>query len=73
MKLDKERQAKANCIKSDLRNILSENNIVDKESFFANIASMISHLDTDIAINVMEDFGKIGKEYAMTIKVTYGY
>jgi len=73
MKLDKERQGKANSIKSDLRNLLSEHSIVDKESFLSDISSIICQLDTDVAINVMEDFGEEGKYQSTAIKVNYGY
>ena len=73
MKLDKERQGKANSIKSDLRNLLSEHSIVDKESFLSDISSIICQLDTDVAIDVMEDFGEEGKYQSTAIKVNYGY
>ena len=73
MKLDKERQRKANSIKSDLRNLLSEHSIVDKESFLSDISSIICQLDTDIAIDVMENFGEEGKYESTAIKVNYGY
>ena len=73
MKLDKEREGKANSIKSDLRNLLSEHSIVDKESFLSDISSIICQLDTDVAINVMEDFGIEGKYQSTAIKVNYGY
>ena len=73
MKLDKERQGKANSIKSDLRNLLSEHSIIDKESFLSDISSIICQLDTDVAINVMEDFGEEGKYQSTAIKVNYVY
>lgn len=73
MKLDKERQGKANSIKSYLRNLLSEHSIVDKESFLSDISSIICQLDTDIAIEVMDNFGEEGKYQSTSIKVNYGY
>ena len=73
MKLDKERQRKSNSITMDLQNLLSEHSIVDKESFLSDISSIICELDTDVAIDVMENFGEEGKYQSTTIKVNYGY
>ena len=71
--MDKERQGKANSITMDLWNMLSEHNIVDKESFLSDISSIICELDTDIAIEVMNNFGEEGKYQSDAIKVNYGY
>ncbi len=71
--MDKERQGKANSITMDLWNILSEHNIVDKESFLSDMSSIICELDTDIAIEVMNNFGEEGKYQSDAIKVNYGY
>lgn len=73
MKLDKERKGKSNSITMDLENIINEHKIIDKESFLSDISSIICQLDTDIAIDVMENFGEIGKNQALSIKVNYGY
>ena len=73
MKLDKERQGKVNSITMDLQNLLSEHNILDKESFLSDISSIICELDTDIAIEVMDNFGEEGKYQSTSIKVNYGY
>lgn len=73
MKLDKEIQGKVNSITMDLQNLLSEHNIVDKESFLSDISSIICELDTDIAIEVMDNFGEEGKYQSTSIKVNYGY
>lgn len=73
MKLDKERQRKSNSITMDLENLLSEHSIIDKESFLSDISSIICELDTDVAIDVMENFGEEGKYQSTTIKVNYGY
>lgn len=71
--LDKERQGKANTIISEIEEFLSENGTnggyanlyeTDVLEFFASI---ISHLDTDIAIKVIEHFPK-GKDIAQMMK-----
>ena len=73
-KLDKERQEKANAIISEIEEFLTENGInrgydnvyeIDILEYFADI---ISQLDTDIAIEVMEYFPK-GKDIAEMMKV----
>jgi len=71
--MDKKRQGKANSITMDLWNMLSEHNIVDKQSFLSDISSIICELDTDIAIEVMNNFGEEGKYQSDSIKVNYGY
>lgn len=45
----------------------------DEESMLGYFSSIICQLDTDIAIEVMKDFGKAGENQAMAIKVNYGY
>ena len=71
--LDKQRQGKANTIIMDIEEFLSENGTnggyanlyeTDVLEFFASI---ISQLDTDIAIKVMEHFPK-GKDIAQMMK-----
>ena len=73
-KLDKERQEKANAIISEIEEFLTENGInrgydnvyeIDILEYFADIISL---LDTDIAIQVMEHFPE-GKEIAEMMKV----
>lgn len=71
--MDKERQGKVNSITMDLWNMLSEHNIVDKQSFLSDMSSIICELDTDIAIEVMNNFGEEGKYQSDAIKVNYGY
>ena len=71
--MDKERQGKANSITMDLWNMLSEHNIVDKQSFLSDMSSIICELDTDIDIEVMNNFGEEGKYQSDAIKVNYGY
>ena len=45
----------------------------DQETMLGYFSNIICQLDTDIAIEVMEHFGKYGKNQAMAIKVNYGY
>ncbi len=68
--LDKERQDKANAIISEIEEFLSEYGTnsgfdIDILEYFADIISL---LDTDIAIEVMEHFPK-GKYIAEMMKV----
>ena len=75
-KLDKERQGKVNTIISEIRGFMLEfppQYETDKESMLGYFSDIICQLDTDIAIKVMEDFGKAGEYQAMSIKVNYGY
>ena len=75
-KLDKERQGKVNTIISEIEGFMSEfvpENETDKESMLGYFSNIICQLDTDIAIKVMEHFGKAGENQAMAIKVNYGY
>jgi len=76
MKLDKERQGKVNTIISEIEEFMLEfppQYETDKESMLGYFSNIICQLDTDIAIEVMKDFGKAGNNQAMTIKVNYGY
>ena len=76
MKLDKKRLGKSNIITSDIENFMLEfkpKNDADKENMLSYFSSIICQLDTDIAIEVMNNFGDIGKNQAMSIKVNYGY
>ena len=47
--------------------------LTDIESMLGYFSKIICQLDTDIAIEVMEHFGKEGKHQSMAIKVNYGY
>jgi hypothetical protein len=75
-KLDKERQGKVNTIISEIEGFMLEFSPqyeTDKESMLGYFSNIICQLDTDIAIEVMKDFGKAGEHQAMAIKVNYGY
>jgi hypothetical protein len=69
-KIDKERQGKANTIISEIEEFLSENGNnggLYERDILEYFASIISYLDTDIAIEVMEHFSE-GKDIAQMMK-----
>jgi hypothetical protein len=75
-KMDKERLRKVNTITSEIEGFLMEfppQYETDKESILGYFSNVICQLDTDIAIEVMNQFGKEGKNQALAIKVNYGY
>jgi hypothetical protein len=75
-KIDKERLGKVNTIASEIEEFLMEfppQYEGDKESILGYFSKVICQLDTDIAIEVMNQFGKEGKNQALAIKVNYGY
>jgi len=69
----REKKHKVNTITMDIESLLSEHKITDRESFLGDLSNIICQFDTDIAIEVMEQFGKEGEDQAMAIKVNYGY
>jgi hypothetical protein len=69
-KLDNERQEKVNNIISEIEEFLSENGNnggLYERDILEYFASIISYLDTDIAIEVMEHFSE-GKDIAQMMK-----
>ena len=72
-KLDNQRQGKANTIISEIEEFLSETvrvdpiNGMDETDVLEYFADIISQLDTDIAIEVMEHFPE-GKDIAKMMK-----
>lgn len=73
MKLDNERQGKANTVISEIRNLLLEQPELDKEILLGYMGDILCQFDTDIAIEVMDEFGDEGREVSHGIKVRYGY
>ena len=73
MKLDKQRKKKSNHITLSMIDMINEHKISDKQTFLSDMSSVICQLDTDIAIDVMENFGEEGKYESTAIKVNYGY
>ena len=69
----REKKHRVNTITLDIESLLSEHKITDRESFLGDLSNIICQFDTDIAIEVMEQFGKEGEDQAMAIKVNYGY
>jgi hypothetical protein len=64
---------RTNLITNEIRNLLLEENIKDKQTFLNYMSNIICAFDTDIAIEVMKNFGEEGEEEVMSIKVRYGY
>ena len=67
---------KVNTIISEIEDFMFEftpQNKSDKESMLSYFSSMLCALDTDIAIEVMSEFGDEGKQQALAIKINYGY
>jgi len=71
--MDLERTKKVNHITSSVKEIISDSNITELSDFLSSISEVLCQLDTDIAIEVMNNFGEEGKHQAMAIKVNYGY
>jgi len=71
--MDLERTKKVNHITSSVKEIISDSNITELSDFLSSISEVLCQLDTDIAIEVMNNFGEEGKHQAMSIKVNYGY
>lgn len=73
---DKKIQGKINTIVSEIKGFMHEfppQYETDKESMLGYFSSILCQLDSDIAIEVMKQFGKAGEHQAMAIKVNYGY
>ena len=66
-------KGKINTIISEIRDLMLETNPTDKDSFLTYIGNILCQLDTDVAIEVMNDLGDEGKREALRIKVVYGY
>lgn len=69
----KNKKAITNTIISEIQGLMLEEPPKDKEVFLGYLSSIICQFDTDIAIDVMEEFGDVGKQEALAIKINYGY
>ena len=69
----KNKKAIANTIISEISGLMLEEPPKDKEVFLGYLSSIICQFDTDIAIDVMNEFGEEGKQEALGIKINYGY
>ena len=67
------RKGKQNVIVGEIETLLEEVEAKDKEEFLISISSIIRQLDTDMAIDVMEEFGDMGYNIATGIKINEGY
>jgi len=73
---DRAKQGKVNTITSEIEGFMLEfepNSKEDKASMLSYFSAIVCQLDTDIAIDVMENFGEEGKNQALAIKINYGY
>lgn len=69
----KNKKAIANTIISEISGLMLEEPPKNKEIFLGYLSSIICQFDTDIAIDVMNEFGEEGKQEALAIKINYGY
>jgi len=66
-------KGKINTVVSEIQGLIQEFNPSDEESFLNYIGDILCQFDTDIAIEVMEGLGEIGKNESRRIKIVYGY
>lgn len=66
-----------NCLKSDLSNLVLEfeNGSLTEEGIYNYFASFMrdAEVDSKITVNVLEQFGDLGKEEALSIKINEGW
>lgn len=66
-----------NCLNSDLSNLVLEfeNGSLTEEGIYNYFASFMrdAEVDSRIIVNVLEQFGELGKEEAISIKVKEGW
>jgi hypothetical protein len=66
-----------NCLKSELSCFLIESTLgkLSKEDIVRNFSAILlaAEVDSEIIVNVLEQFGEEGKEEAMCIKVCEGW
>lgn len=78
-KIYSEKEQIVNCLTSDLSNLLSEfdSNQLTKEILVDYFSQFLQHakVDSKIVVNVLEDkeFGEIGKNVALGIKINEGW
>jgi hypothetical protein len=73
----KTKQQIENCLVSELRNMISENEIgtLTEETIYNYFRNFLcdAGVDSRIVVNVLEQFGELGKEEARSIKVSEGW
>ena len=66
-----------NCLRSELRNMITEleDNNLSEEGVYEYFSQFLldAKVDSEIIVNVLEDFGSLGKEKARNIKVSEGW
>jgi len=83
MKLTKKEIESANCLYSDLSNLISEVDTIQKQegytvtdelllSYFSDFMES-ANVNTDVTIKVLENFGDTGRDLARNLKVKWGY
>ena len=75
-RLNKKTEEKVNTIVSEIEVLLLENPLKsnnEESQLLSTFSSVICQFDADIAIEVMNKFGDIGKKQSLSIKIEYGY
>jgi hypothetical protein len=74
---DEEQREIENCLKSELVSFILELQLgnLSREDLIRNFSNILlaAKVDSDIIVNVLEQFGEDGKEQAMCIKVCEGW
>lgn len=75
--MNKTKQQIENCLVSELRNMVSELqlNKLTEESLYSYFRNFMcdAGIDSRITVNVLEQFGELGKNEAMCIKINEGW
>lgn len=73
----KTKQQIENCLVSELRNMVSEHQLgkLTEELIYNYFRNFLCDLEVDsrITVNVLEQFGELGKEEARNIKISEGW
>jgi hypothetical protein len=76
MKIKNKKQIE-NCLTSELRNMISEYKLgtLNESIIFNYFRNFLldANVDSEIVVNVLENFGELGKEEARNIKVEEGW
>jgi len=73
----KTKQQIENCLVSELRNMVSEHQLgtLTEELIYNYFRNFLcdAEVDSEITVNVLEQFGELGKEEARNIKISEGW
>ena len=75
-RLNKKTEEKVNTILSEIEELFLEmppKNETEESELLSTFSNVICQFDTDIAREVMDKFGEIGKKHSLNIKIKYGY